>query len=154
MVIPPGSGWSRETKIRRDARGRWFDGDEPIGHPGIEKAFDRWIDRAEDGRFILRNSVNWAYVAIEGAPLFVRQVVLDDLGAQLVLSDGRTERLDPATLRQGADGQIYCTARGGTMAAAFDRGAAMQLGAAAESDDEVMLGGQAFKVPLVEDPTR
>jgi len=149
-MIP--AGLSRETKIRRDARGRWFDGDEPIGHPGIEKAFDRWIDRADDGRYVLKNSVNWAYVAIEGPPLFVRQVVLDDDGAQLVLSDQAVERLDPSTLRQGTDGQIYCTARKGTMAAAFDRAAAMQLGAAAEGDDELMLGGQRVKVPLVEQP--
>lgn len=158
MVLPP--GLSRETRIRRDARGRWYDGDEPIEHPGISKAFDRWVDRAEDGRFILKNSVNWAYVEIEGAPLFVRQVVLDADGARLILSDEQVERLDPATLRQAADGTLYCGVRGGTLTAAFDRSAAVQLADAVGEDEEGLFvavgeggeGGARFRVPVVEDP--
>ena len=145
---------SRETKIRRDASGRWFDGDAPIDHEGIERAFDRWIDRAEDGRYILKNSVNWAYVSVEGAPLFVRRVALDPLGATLSLSDGREERLDPRTLREGPDGRLYATARGGRLAAAFDRAAAMDLWAAVVGEGELELGGERFTAPRVEDPLR
>ena len=152
-MLPP--GYSRETRIRRDARGRWFDDGEPIQHVGIERAFDRWIDRAEDGRYILKNSVNWAYVEIEGAPLFVRQVVLDAQGAQLVLSDQRVERLQPATLRQAGDGTLYCTAREGLLAAAFDRAAIMQLGDALDEDEAgvcVVLAGERWRVPVTDVP--
>ncbi len=153
-MLPP--GFSRETRIRRDARGRWFDDGVPIEHSGIERAFDRWLERGEDGRFILKNSVNWAYVEIEGAPLFVRQVVLDGGEARLVLSDQRVEALDPSTLRQDARGALYCTARGGTLAAAFERAAAVQLAEVVEEDEGeavvVVLGGQRWRVPTVEDP--
>lgn len=153
MVVPP--GLSRETRIRRDARGRWFDGHEPIDHPGIARAFDRWVDRADDGRFILKNSVNWAYVEIEGAPLFVRQVVLGGERVQLVLSDGQAEPLDPRTLRQGPDGVLYASVRGGSMAAAFDRDAAMAMAEALGEDEAgvfMAVGEERARVRVVSDP--
>lgn len=122
----PFPGATRETNIRRDATGRWFDGDDPLDHPGLTRSFDRWIDRAEDGRYCLRNDLNWAYVTIEGPPVFVRGARPDASGGlRLSLSDGRSEALDPATLRQGPDGALYCDVRDGRLPARFDR-AAMQ----------------------------
>ncbi|HJK96297.1 MAG TPA: DUF1285 domain-containing protein [Polyangiaceae bacterium LLY-WYZ-14_1] len=123
----PFPGASRETRIRRDARGRWFDGDEPIDHPGLARNFDRWVDRADDGRYCLRNEVNWAYVSIEGPPVFVRRVAVEPPFLRLFLSDDREERLDPDTLRQGPDGALYCDVRGGRLPARFDRGAMQAL---------------------------
>ena len=34
-------GRTRETKIRRDAQGRWFFEDDPLEHPNLVRAFDR-----------------------------------------------------------------------------------------------------------------
>lgn len=128
----PGEGRSRETKIRRDAQGRWWNDGVPITHPSLARAFDAWIDLADDGRFCLRNDVNWAYVTLEGPPLFargadVRRDPEGDVDVWLRLSDGREERLDPATLREGPDGALYCDVRQGTLACRFDRPAMMTL---------------------------
>lgn len=150
------SGRSPETRIRRDAEGRWYDGDEAIDQPRIERAFDRWLRRGPDGRYILENDVSWGYVAIEGAPLFVRRIDLDEEGATLELSDGRVERLDPHTLRQGPEGALYCTSSGaGGWPARFDRAT---LGVLFERIGEdargiyVIIGRERYYPPASDDP--
>jgi hypothetical protein len=157
-VIPEGR--SRETKIRRDARGRWWNGDDAITHPLLVRAFDSWIERAQDGRYCLENDINWAYVTIEGAPIDVRACRLERDGDRftrcvLVLSDGREEPLALRTLREAMDGALYCDVRGGTMPARFDLHAAVQLGEASiETSDGVALaiGEETFVPPRVMDP--
>lgn len=155
MEPPIPVGRSRETKIRRDAQGRWFDDQDPIDHPNLVRAFDAWIDVAPDGRFCLRNDINWAYVTIEGAPLFVRAVRLVDGRVMLLLSDGREETLDARTLRQAEDGTLYCSARGGTMTAQFERDAMQQLESVLGEDDRgvyLELGSERVRPPVVADP--
>ncbi len=133
FVPPP--GFSRETTIVRDAAGRWSQDGVPLEHANLVRAFDAWVDRAEDGRLCLRNELGWAYVTIEGAPLFVRAVSIEGDHVRLRLSDGREEPLDPGTLRLGPDDALYCDARGGRLAARFDRHAQVQLGALLDEDD-------------------
>lgn len=148
-------GWTRETKIRRDRHGRWFEDGVPIDHAGITRGFNSWIGRAPDGRYCLKNSIHWVYVDIEGPPIFVRHAQVDDAGVMLTLSDGRLERLDPDTLRQGADGAVYCDVRGGALAARFDSSAAMQLADSISEDDGavlVTLGQRVVRPPVVDDP--
>ena len=125
MAVPP--GFSRETRIRRDRYGRWFDGDQQVDNAAIAAAFDRWIDRAPDGRYCLKNAVNWAYVEIDGAPIFVRSVEVRDDGIELSLSDGRVERLDPTTIATDGEGRLFCAVRQATMQAEFTSQAMMQL---------------------------
>jgi hypothetical protein len=132
---------SRETRIRRDRHGRWFDGDVPIEKASIIRAFDRWIDVAPDGRHCLRNSVNWAYVSIEGPPLFVVDVELRPDRIDLILSDERTEALDPSTLEIDRDGFLFARARSGTMLAQFTSRASFRL--------EPILGEDAAGLYLV-----
>lgn len=153
-ALLPGEGRSRETAIRRDARGRWWNGADEIEHPLLVRAFDSWIERAEDGRYCLKNDINWAYVTIEGAPIFVRACRLEAGAATLTLSDGRTERLDPASLREGPDGALYCDVRGGSLPAWFEPHAAMQLGEALEEGEPpaLRLGGARVVVPRVAEP--
>lgn len=147
--------WSRETSIRRDERGRWFHEGIPIETPAIERAFDRWIDRAEDGRYILRNEINWAYCRIEGAPVFVRRSRLEGDGLWLSLSDGREERLNPSTLRQGPDGALYCQVRGGALSALFEREAMTAFQSRLGEDAEGLfleLEGAVFRPKVALDP--
>jgi hypothetical protein len=148
-------GRTRETAIRRDAAGRWWNGEDRIDHPNLVRAFDAWIDVAEDGRYCLKNDINWAYVAIEGAPLFVRGVEAGDEGVALRLSDGTTEPLDPKTLRQDPDGVLYCDARGGRLSARFDREAVQGLEGLLDEDDQgvfLRIAGQTVRPPTVDDP--
>jgi hypothetical protein len=153
-------GRSRETRLRRDASGRWWDGDDPIAHPLLVQAFDAWIERAEDGRFCLKNDINWAYVTIEGAPIDVRTIELPaktDGAAAISLhhSDGRTETLDPSTLREGPDGALYCEVRGGTMPARLSPHAAVQLDPLIDEDEHgtyIQLGTTRIRPPRTDEP--
>jgi hypothetical protein len=149
-------GLSRETTIRRDARGRWFHDGSPLEHPGLIRAFDSWIDRAEDGRYCLRNEINWAYITLEGPPFFVRSLTVEASGdVDLFVSDGRRYRLDPSTLRQGSDGALYCDVRDDVMTAQFDRHAMMQLADFLREDGGgvyLQLGDRAVRPPVVADP--
>lgn len=154
--MKPEAYLSRETRIRRDAEGRWYDGDEPIDHRAIALAFDRWIDRAEDGRFCLKNKVNWAYVSIEGAPLFVRRIRVEPDAVWLEMSHAREEKLSPETLRQNESGDLYCTAENG-MTARFDRSAMFQLSDILAEDAgglHLVIGGRKVRPPVVADPLK
>jgi hypothetical protein len=150
------SGASRETTIRRDALGRWSQDGQPLDHPNLIRAFDRWLDRADDGRYCLRNDINWAYITLEGPPLFVRAVQLEPDGSLLLsLSNESTEPLAVATLRQGPDGALYCDARGGSMVARFDRHAMQQLEPVLKEDETgvyLALGSERVRPHIVADP--
>lgn len=158
-MVDPASmlqGRTRETKIRRDAEGRWFNDGVELTHPLLKQAFDRWLIRAPDGsgRYCLSNDINWAYVAVEGAPRFVRKVSMTDGGVRLTLSDESEVPLDPSTLRQTADGALYCTVQDG-LVARFDRHAMMQLASQIEEDEAgvyLALGSEIVRPPLVDDP--
>jgi hypothetical protein len=143
-------GRTRETKIRRDARGHWFDGQDRISHPNLTRSFDSWVDRAEDGRFCLSNSINWAYVEIEGPAYFVKDVEVSDRGIVLLLSGERREPLDPASLRQGPEGALWCAVREGRCPARFDNHAVSKMSDSVGEDEEgvyVFVGGQKARPP-------
>ena len=148
-------GHTRETQIRRDARGRWFNGEDRIDHPNLVRSFDSWIDRAEDGRFCLSNSINWAYIDIEGPAYFVKDTTptLDQI--TLHLSGGLEETLDPGSLRQGPEGALWCTVREGRCPARFDNHAVSKMADAVGEDDEgiyVRFGSQKVRPPQIDDP--
>lgn len=149
------AGRSRETPIRRDAEGRWFHANDPLEHPNLVRAFDSWIERAEDGRYCLKNDINWAYFTLEGAPFFVRSVDVSESGVRLHLSNGKAEPLDPATLRLGPEGALYCDVQHGTMAARFDRHAMFQLEPLIGEDAlgaTIRIGGITVHPAVVADP--
>jgi hypothetical protein len=148
-------GRSRETKLRRDALGRWFDGETQVTHVLLTQAFDAWIDRAEDGRFCLKNGVNWAYVTIEGPPVFVRSLTIRGATVTMHLSDGREEVLEPATLREAQDGALYCQVRQGRLPARFSAHAAIQLSPLVAEDEGgtyLDLGHARIRPKIVDDP--
>ena len=145
---------SRETTIRRTAEGRWFHDGEPVENQPLARAFDRWVCRADDGRYCLKNSINWAYITLEGAPYFVRAVHIDKGHAKLTLSNDDTVPLDPHSLREDEKGQLYCTAYH-NMPARFDSHAAVQLSPLLDEDDKgayFQHEDQVIYLPRVEDP--
>jgi hypothetical protein len=148
-------GRTRETEIRRDASGRWYNGKDRISHPGLTRSFDGWVDRAEDGRFCLSNSINWAYVEIEGPAYFVKDVETSEMGVDLLLSGDLRERLDPTSLRQGPEGALWCAVREGRCPARFDNHAMSKLsGQVGEDGDGVylLIGGERVRPPEHRDP--
>lgn len=157
-MVDPASvlkGRTRETKIRRDASGRWFDGNTEITHLLLTQAFDAWLRRAPDdsGRYCLSNDINWAYVQVEGAPRFVRRVRIDG-DIRLELSDGSEVALDPSSLREDSGGALYCDVPG-DMSARFDAHAAMQLADLLDEDEDgvfLRIGGIPYRPPTVDDP--
>ena len=151
---PPPFGLSRETTILRTAEGKWSQDGEPIDNPKLAHAFDCWIELAEDGRYCLKNDINWAYFTLEGAPFFVRSVRVSGDQAELFLSNDKHVTLDVNTLREGPDNALYCQAYPG-MPARFDKHAAVQLGALLEEDAEgpfFRRDGQLVRPPQVSDP--
>lgn len=148
-------GLTRETAIRRDAEGRWWNGDERLDQASLERAFDGWIDRAPDGRFCLINDINWAFVAIEGPPYFVRSVEVQGDAATLRLSGDLDEPLDPSTLRLGPGDALWCDVRGGRVPARFDDHAVQRLSVVLDEDEHgpyFRLGGEKVRPPEVADP--
>lgn len=158
-MVDPASmlkGRTRETKIHRDARGRWFNDGAEITHTLLTRAFDAWLLPAPDGsgRWCLSNDINWAYVSLEGPPRFVRRVEVDQGAVTLHLSDDRQARLDPSTLRQGPEGALYCDVPG-DMTARFDPHAMMQLESLIDEDEEgvfLTLDNRRIRPPQVARP--
>ena len=150
------AGRSRETTIVRDAQGRWFQDGQPLAHPNLTRAFDRWVERAEDGRYCLKNDINWAYITLEGPPFFVRSVQADPrTGVTLLLSNDKREALRPETLRMDGEGVLYCDVGDGSMVARFDRHAATQLESVLGEDEAgvyLELAGERFRPRQVEHP--
>lgn len=140
-------GRSRETTLWRDRAGQWFDGEQRIRHRGVARAFDRWLERAPDGRYRLRNAVNWAYVRIEGSPYFVRQLKAHADALWLTLSDGSKERLDPQRLSHREATWFFAEVKQGSAEAQFDRHCAQRLADYLRLEGEAVLldlGGQAY----------
>lgn len=151
-------GRSRESSIRRDAQGRWFHEGAPVENAQIARAFDRWVGRTENGRYCLRNEIDWVYITLEGPPLFVRAIRIEPAGKILLfLSNETQEELDPATLRQGGDGALYCDVMEGCMTARFDRHAMYDLHELIGEDEQgvyLRLGENLVRPPLADDPLR
>lgn len=152
----PVEGRSRETKIRRDARGRWWNDGAEITHVSLCRAFDAWVRRADDGRYCLENDINWAYVAIEGPPLFARRIAVAGQGVlRAALSDGREEEIPLESLREAPDGVLYFDAREGTMPCGLTAAAMMDLADLLDEDERgafLRVGGRRVRPARVSDP--
>jgi uncharacterized protein len=125
--VPFGLSAESTYRIDRDG-GLWHDG-ERVTHPGLARALASWVDVDEaTGRYVLRNAINWCYVAVDDAPLVVTSAgPAPDGGLVLALSDGTTAPLDPATLRVDEDDGVYCAVRDGRIPARFLRQAAFAV---------------------------
>jgi hypothetical protein len=148
-------GRSRETTISRDDQGRWFQDGQALEHPNLTRAFDRWLARAEDGRYCLKNDINWAYVTLAGPPYFVRSVRMAPSGVSVLLSNDALEPLRAESLRSGEDGALYCDVGDGSLVARFDRNAALQLETLIGEDEQGVyldIAGQRVRPKSVRNP--
>ena len=123
----------RQLGLRLDRDARWWHEGQLVEHRGLALALSRWIDRLEDGRFIVRlDAERFAYVEVEDAPFVVTTVLLeheaDGVHVSLQLSDGSLEELAYDTLGVGADNALYCEVKAGRFSARFSRSAYYLLG--------------------------
>lgn len=147
-------GRTRETTIARDNLGRWFHDGQPLEHVNLVRSFEGWIERADDGRYCLKNDINWAYFTLEGPPYFVRSASVEGDEVKLVLSGGYVETLNASTLRQGEDGALYCDVRG-DLVARFDRHAQLSLQEHIHEDAAgvfLAIGTRKLRPRVVKDP--
>ncbi|MBX3233364.1 MAG: hypothetical protein KIT84_33755 [Labilithrix sp.] len=108
--FPAPEGRSRESRIRLDGEGKFYDHGAYVEHAKLQQALHTWIGRhPDDGRWILTNGYDWTYFTVDDVPFFVRSIKKVDGDAVLVLSDGTEEPLDPVTVRTGPRGDLYLT---------------------------------------------
>ena len=126
-----------------DREGRWFHDGVLVEHPKIAEAFNRGIERDEQGRYVLRFGDDWCFVTVEDAPLQVETATPAGESVALALSNGRREPLRPETLSL-RDGVLYCVAESG-LTARFGRSAQFALGSLLEERPDgyvLVLGGR------------
>lgn len=86
-------------------------------HERLAAALHRWLDRLDDGRYILRlDAERYAYVEVEDAPYVVRTIEregpADVQQVFVLLTDGTREELAYETLRVGQGEALYCQVKG------------------------------------------
>lgn len=135
-----------------DRDGRFLHRGEPITHARTLEVLWGSLERNADGRYQVHVGREVGYVTVEDAPYGVRGVTWADGGADLHLTDGSVERLDPSTLTIGADGVLRCRVKRGAHRARFSRGAQVALGLELRDEPDapgryrLQLGGVSFAV--------
>lgn len=146
----------RSSGLRLDRDCHWTIHGEPITHARTLEVLDRGLSVRDDGQVVVRVGAQWAYVEVEDTPWCVRNVrpIGDPArpeALELALTDGTTERLDPATLVLRGDADLRCRLRGGW--ARFLRPAWHALEPLLEPADapgvaaRLHLGGAAVPIP-------
>jgi hypothetical protein len=115
-------------RIRFGKDGCWYCDDEVIPNKAICRLYARAMTVGDDGVARLELGGDKAQVTIEDTPWVVTQVDGDPAaGFTLVLNDDTRERLDPATLRVGADNVLYARVKHDRHEARFLRPAYYEL---------------------------
>ena len=120
----------RRSGIRVDREGRFVHEGAEVTHEGLRRALFRWLDRNDDGRYVLRlDERRFAYLDVDDTPLVARAARVDPAGAiWLALSDGAEEKLDPATLTSDTAGVLRAWVRDGRLEARLGTSAVAALG--------------------------
>ena len=118
--------------LRIDRDGRWFANGKPVVHEKILGLFRDSLVR-EQGAYFVRIGAETNPVIVEDTPFCVRGLYLENTGdgldsIRLLLNDGRTIDLDPATLRAPDNQSLYCSIPGAGFEARFSREALSQFG--------------------------
>ncbi len=118
----------RASGLRLDREGRWWHEDRQVEHQGLARALHRWLDRLDDGRYVVRlDEQRFAYVDVEDAPFSVLSVTMERPDGELMvtahLSDGSDEELAYGTLSVGQLNALYCRVKQKRFRARFTRAA-------------------------------
>ena len=138
-------------KIRFGKDGLWYSDDEVIPNRAIRRLFSRTLRVLPDGRGRLELGEDKADVVIEDTPWVVTAVEgSPTAGFTVTLNDETRERLDPGSLRVGAENVLYCRVKGGAHEARFLRPAYYELTRHVESGagGETILAVAGHRVAL------
>ncbi len=138
----------RPCNIRIDKEGKWFYmGIEMIKKEIINDLY-RYLDRLEDGRYILNMNGQRCIIEVEDCPFVVVGVNIIEKRDKspsayiLKLNDDGTEELIPETLFIGKENVPYCMVKRGRFQARFSRPAYYQISSKIEER------GGIFYLPL------
>ncbi len=123
-----------------DREGDWWSEGWPVDDPDLRDQLSRSLF-ARDGGLFIRCEGEEHPVAVEVAPLFVRDVTCVPAGGggleavMIRLRDGREEPLRAGSLRVDPGGRLFCDAGDSTLPALFFRPAFYRLMRYLEDDD-------------------
>ena len=107
-------------KIRLSAEGVWYHGDVEITHQRTVDLFFKNIF-LKNGCYFLSGEKNPVPVIVDDVAFFIRDISEKNNKYVLKLSDGSEEKLDVRTVDVGADHQLYCWIKSGSVKAKFER---------------------------------
>lgn len=148
-----GPFWLEELRV--DRAGRWFAGQKPITGRVLRFFLGNLDYDTELGRYAVRYRMrpymDVRYLHHESPPIRVQRVTPQQGQIVLQLNTGRSEPLQPETLRMDADGQLYCAVGPERLPAWFEEPARWEvLKDAKERGGEWVLSvaGQELAAPL------
>ncbi len=142
--------------IRIDKEGAWFFNDSPIINSAVLDLFNRHIEPAPDGGYLLKIDGETCPLVVEDTPYVVAGLSPDELGCGLTarLNDGTHETFSPETLRIGETGIPYCTVKNGRFPARLLRPAWNSLALHIEEDGSgryaLVIGGTKHLIKMCE----
>jgi hypothetical protein len=133
--------------LRIDREGDWYDEGVQVTHPGILANLRSNLKKDADG-FFIQTRVRIP-VRVDDVAWVVSRIERRGEALHAIVNDGTEERIDPATVRLGADDVPYCTVKEGAFEARFSRAATFQLLALADYDEAsgrgaLRLGGREY----------
>jgi hypothetical protein len=133
--------------LRIDREGDWYDEGVQVTHPGILANLRSNLRKDADG-FFIQTRVRIP-VRVDDVAWVVSRIERRGEALHAIVNDGTEERIDPATVRLGADDVPYCTVKEGAFEARFSRAATFQLLALADYDEAsgrgaLRLGGREY----------
>lgn len=109
--LPAPSGFSRESSIILDERGQFFHEGQRIEHPGLARAFARWIGRhPHNGRYILQNGYDFVYLAVLWVPRFAKAMSVGRKSWCFTLLSEEAIELSPESLHVDEAGRLWLAA--------------------------------------------
>ena len=130
--------------IKIDKNGVWFYNGMEMFRKDIVKLFYDHLKRDESGNYLIELGDDLSLIEVEDVPYVVKAVYKKDKYIEILLNDSTTEKLDPSTLRVGAENILYCSVRKGKFEARFSRAAYYQIAEFIEYKSDK----RAFYIPL------
>jgi hypothetical protein len=130
--------------IKIDKEGNWFYNGMEMFRKDIIKLFYDHLKRDEAGIYFIELDNDSSVIEVEDVPYVVKAVYNKDLYIEILLNDQTIEKLDPSTLRVGAENVLYCSVKNDEFEARFSRAAYYQIAELVEYGDDK----KSFYVPI------